>query len=120
MSGYYQISIIPSYKPWRGFYNIYTDNEKLFEALSEKFLPDMSLDDVPEELRHLAIDPEINDDGDYVPYVPNGTEDWENMTAIVNGEEVCLEYSLHNLLDNISDSVEFPITILGTAQAYTE
>lgn len=124
MQELYQISVIPAYKPWRGFSNYYTADKEVFDffAATERWMPDTSVSDFPERLRYLAVESTWDDEKkESVPYVPNGTEDWDDGMAIIDGEEVYLEMSASNILYNLeTEAVQFPFILLGTAEAYTE
>jgi hypothetical protein len=122
MQSVYQINIIPSYKPSRGFQNIYTQDEELFNLLSEAWLPELDIESVPDDMKHLLVEAEYNLETDKSElYVPNGTEDWVNGTAIIDNEEIYLEMHGNNLIYNL-DSIkpDYPLILLGTTEAYTE
>jgi len=124
MQEVYQISVIPAYKPWRGFGIYYTTNKELFDLFDgqERWLPDMSVSEFPESVRHLAVEPTWDDEAECTRfYVPNGTENWDDYTAVVDGEEIELELSISNIFYNLGENEEeFPFVLLGAAQAYSE
>lgn len=121
MQEVYRIDVVPSYKPWRGGGSYYVKDKEVFELFEDDaWLPDVSVSDLPDKFKYLAVEPIWDDEKECcIPYEPNGTENWEDSTAIIDGEEVELDISIRNIL-NDSIAIEYPLILLGSVTVYEE
>ncbi len=122
MQEVYRIDVIPAYKPWRGGGTYLVKDKEVFDLFEEDmWLPDVDYSSLPDNFKYLAVEPSWDDEKGEIPYVPTGNEDWDNLTTIdENGEEICLEMSMRNILYNADLKISAPYVLLDSVKVYEE